>query len=219
WSKYEQYRQVADKEWTNEWKASMDGVIIFAGLFSAVITAFINQSMTNMKPDPAAQAVDALQTISLQLKVLSDAVVNASNAGPVRALVNASVPNAYVAGNSLDDTYLTVNILWIFALVISLICALCALLVQSWTRGYLAKMAKVLDPLLRSKTRLFLRKALRRYHVDGFVSAITASLHVSVFLFLGGLMRACWQAEPVLGKVVKYIMIPFGVAYFLSSTA
>ncbi|TFK59672.1 hypothetical protein BDN72DRAFT_749194, partial [Pluteus cervinus] len=127
-----------------------------AGLFSAVITAFINQSMTNMKPDPAAQAVAALQTISLQLKVLSDAV--------------------------------TVNILWILSLVTSVICALCALLVQSWTRSYLAKMATILDPHLRSKTRLFLRRALKKYSASGFVSAVTALLHASVFLFLGGLM-------------------------------
>ncbi|TFK65962.1 hypothetical protein BDN72DRAFT_772732, partial [Pluteus cervinus] len=138
WSMYEKYRQLVDEEWMGQWKGLMDGTLIFAGLFSAVITTFIIESLQQMEPDSSQQTVQALETVSLQLKFIAEILQNSSTLSAVASASNATIlpPQAYLASDTTDRTYVTVNILWALSLVSSLMCALCALLVQSWIHSY-----------------------------------------------------------------------------------
>ncbi|KAJ7082986.1 hypothetical protein C8R44DRAFT_722257 [Mycena epipterygia] len=49
------------------WKSDMDGILIFAGLFSAILTAFLIESYKTLSPDQSAIAIAVLAQISLQL--------------------------------------------------------------------------------------------------------------------------------------------------------
>ncbi|KZP05746.1 hypothetical protein FIBSPDRAFT_765476, partial [Athelia psychrophila] len=51
WSLYSVHAEKVDKERMESWKGDMDGILIFAGLFSAVVTAFIIESYQNLQQD------------------------------------------------------------------------------------------------------------------------------------------------------------------------
>ncbi|KAJ7578594.1 hypothetical protein C8J56DRAFT_753385, partial [Mycena floridula] len=59
--------KVYDEAMVACWKVAMDGILLFAALFSAVVTAFIIESYRLLSPDPAALTLLILYQISQQL--------------------------------------------------------------------------------------------------------------------------------------------------------
>ena len=98
-----------------------------AGLFSAVVTAFLIESYSWLQADPGDQSVKLLTQISSQLSSLS------------MSAVNASLPEQDDSLLAYHPSHLQVrvNVLWFLSLFISLIAALFAILVQQWLH-YLA---------------------------------------------------------------------------------
>ncbi|KAI0278664.1 hypothetical protein BC826DRAFT_876869, partial [Russula brevipes] len=52
WSVYVKEARSHDEALIGTWKDDMEGVIIFAGLYSATLTAFIVESYKALRPDP-----------------------------------------------------------------------------------------------------------------------------------------------------------------------
>ncbi|KAI0631333.1 hypothetical protein C8Q77DRAFT_200537 [Trametes polyzona] len=52
---------------TERWKSEMDTLLVYAGLFSAVLTAFNVESYRLLRPDPMTEAVIALRQLTQQL--------------------------------------------------------------------------------------------------------------------------------------------------------
>ena len=81
-----------------------------------------------------------------------------------------------------------VNILWLISLVLSLTCALIATLLQQWARRYI-ETPKSADLLRhRARVRSLLLVGARLYKIPLIVEILPTLLHLSVFLFLGGLV-------------------------------
>ncbi|KAJ8094518.1 hypothetical protein PM082_010952 [Marasmius tenuissimus] len=66
WQVYSEEAAKADTAMTDGWNRSMDVLLVFTGLFSAVLTTFIIQSYQNMAPDP----VDTTNALLSQLILL-----------------------------------------------------------------------------------------------------------------------------------------------------
>ncbi|KAJ6605482.1 hypothetical protein DFH09DRAFT_967247, partial [Mycena vulgaris] len=73
WSIYVSEAEKYDKGLVESWKADMEGLLIFAGLFSAILTAFIIESYKNLSQDPGATTIAVLVQISQQLDPKSNA--------------------------------------------------------------------------------------------------------------------------------------------------
>ncbi|KAJ7626876.1 hypothetical protein FB45DRAFT_835189 [Roridomyces roridus] len=56
-----------DKALVESWKSDMDGMLIFAGLFSAILTAFIIEGYKTLSPDTGDDTVALLTQISAQI--------------------------------------------------------------------------------------------------------------------------------------------------------
>ncbi|KAJ7644734.1 hypothetical protein FB45DRAFT_735403, partial [Roridomyces roridus] len=67
WSVYISEAERYDKSLLESWTNDMEGILIFAGLFSATLTAFIVESYPTLVPDPADATVQLLAQISQQL--------------------------------------------------------------------------------------------------------------------------------------------------------
>ncbi|KAF7323555.1 hypothetical protein MKEN_00575800 [Mycena kentingensis (nom. inval.)] len=67
WAVYVKEAATYDKSLVESWKSDMEGMLIFAGLFSASLTAFIIESYKTLVVDPADTSVVLLKQISLQL--------------------------------------------------------------------------------------------------------------------------------------------------------
>ncbi|KAJ6527156.1 hypothetical protein B0H19DRAFT_899754, partial [Mycena capillaripes] len=67
WAVYVSEAEKYDKALVESWKSDMDGLLIFAALFSAILTAFIIESYKTLNSDSGDQTVQLLVQISQQL--------------------------------------------------------------------------------------------------------------------------------------------------------
>ncbi|KAJ7929622.1 hypothetical protein B0H13DRAFT_2539766 [Mycena leptocephala] len=67
WAIYVGEAEKYDKRLVESWKGDMDGLLIFSGLFSASLTAFLVESYTTLQPDPGVTSAALLAQISRQL--------------------------------------------------------------------------------------------------------------------------------------------------------
>ncbi|CAK5266753.1 unnamed protein product [Mycena citricolor] len=160
-----------DKTLVDGWRSDMESMIIFAGLFSAVLTAFIIQSYQTLAPDNAAITAQLLAQISAQL-------ASGSN-----ATTAASLPPF-----TPDPSSLACNVLWFLSLGFSLGCALLATLVEQWARNFVQKVDMRPSPPIRARVYSFLYFGMKRFRMHDIVEVVPFLLHLSLFLFLAGLV-------------------------------
>ncbi|KAJ7916537.1 hypothetical protein B0H13DRAFT_2188733, partial [Mycena leptocephala] len=146
WSVYITEAEKYDKAMVDSWRGNMNGILIFAGLFSAILTAFIIESYKTLSPDPAwmlacisKQAANASGTLVLPSKV---AMVN-----PCDQFTISATPSA---------ASLICNILWFISLGLSLASALTATLVEQWAREFLARTDLLPSPVKRARIFAYL---------------------------------------------------------------
>ncbi|CAE6461327.1 unnamed protein product [Rhizoctonia solani] len=105
WKVYVDEADRYDNELVDGWSKSLDLILVFAALFSAVSTAFIIESSKKLQPDPAEVSAETLSTISQTLLVIaSNAQVN-TQAG----LIGTDSASAFVPSR----TTIIINTLWI----------------------------------------------------------------------------------------------------------
>ncbi|KAI9431269.1 hypothetical protein H4582DRAFT_1822593, partial [Lactarius indigo] len=167
--------QKYDQEVTDRWKSDADGVLVFTGLFSATVAAFVIESYKRLSVDSSDQAVTLLSQVSQQLVGISSGTVL-----PTPPPLNNSPPNLHSA--------IRVNILFLLSLATSLTCALLATLIQQWTRRYMALSYLHDIPHERARVRTVLFTGMERFRMRQTVEAIPMLLHTSVFLFFAGLV-------------------------------
>ncbi|KAH9965663.1 hypothetical protein BGW80DRAFT_1178648, partial [Lactifluus volemus] len=116
-----------DEKMAHRWQKDADGILIFTGLFSAALAAFLTVSVQDLKPNSQDTTAFYLANI---YQLLADQNISISRtsilATPVQPPV-FSPPNSSVLVNSL----------WFLSLVISLTSALLATMLQQWARRYL----------------------------------------------------------------------------------
>ncbi|KAF7331077.1 hypothetical protein MVEN_02448000 [Mycena venus] len=155
WSVYISQAEKYDKALVAGWRADMKGILIFAGLFSGSLTAFIIESYRTLTPDPGNMAVLILAQISRQL--------NATTEGPVPA---ASLK--FVTPTSA----LICNGLWFTSLGLSLASAVIATLVEQWARDYLNKSDMRPSPIDRARICSYLYSGLKHFRMHVVVDLI-----------------------------------------------
>ncbi|KAJ7644704.1 hypothetical protein FB45DRAFT_298924, partial [Roridomyces roridus] len=174
WSVYVSEAEKYDKSLVESWKSDMEGILIFAGLFSASLTAFIIESYPTLVPDSGDATVLLLAQISQQLA----AAANGSTAQLPAPLPPFSPPT----------TSLVCNTFWFISLGFSLSCALIATLVEQWARDFLHKADMRSAPGVRARIFSFLYYGLKEFSMHKVVDVIPLLLHASLFLFFAGLV-------------------------------
>ena len=184
----------------------MDGVLIFvcamyfsalpgltplslqAGLFSAVLTAFVVPKIQDLKVNSADQsAYYQKQTVQL-LDQISQQLASSGDQIPT----NFNLPLPYPTFHpSASDR--RVNIFWLISLVCSLSATLLATLVQQWVRAYMRVFQQSSNPLKTARIRHFLFEGTKRLPtVADFVPGL---IHVSLILFFCGFGDLIFQID------------------------
>ncbi|KAJ6502880.1 hypothetical protein C8R47DRAFT_1316835 [Mycena vitilis] len=174
WEIYVSEAEKYDRALVESWRSDMDGMLIFAGLFSASLTAFLMESYKTLRPDSADTTVLILTQILAQL--------NPSTNGSAVDVLSAS--SAFVP----PATSLICNAFWFLSLGLSLSCALIATLVEQWAREFLHKANINSDPVTRARILSYLYYGLKRFNMHAVVEVIPLLLHSSLFFFLAGLV-------------------------------
>ena len=163
-------------------------------------------SYKSLLPDPARNAVVLLAQISQQLGGLSNGT---------HVLIAASSTSLFPPSSTWQSSPLSsavwVNSLWFLSLVISHFCALLATLQQRWARRYLGLTQLHIAIHKRAHIRSFFAEGVTRFHFHVAVEALPALLHISVFLFLAGLVISLFTIH----HTVAYITLSATVACIL----
>ncbi|KAJ6575997.1 hypothetical protein DFH09DRAFT_1150171, partial [Mycena vulgaris] len=197
WSIYVGEAERYDSALVQSWKADMEGMLIFSGLFSASLTAFIIESYKTLQPDTGDLTVAALTQVSQQIAALA--------AGETLAMQPTS------ATFHPPLTSLLCNCLWFISLALSLACALLATLVEQWARDFLHKTDMRPSPIRRARVFSFLYFGLKRFRMHTMVDVIPFLLHASLVLFFVGLIIFL---VPV-NRVVMYIMAVTSLVFLI----
>jgi hypothetical protein len=100
-----------------------------------------------------------------------------------------------------------VNTLWFLSLVMSVSCALWATSLHQWARRYrrLAQPARC-SPERRARMRAFFAGGIDKMHISWAVEGLPMLLHLSLFLFFGGLAIFLFDVDrEVFGYVICWI--------------
>ncbi|KAH9167866.1 hypothetical protein EDB89DRAFT_2074495 [Lactarius sanguifluus] len=194
WSMYLTEAKKEDGQITKKWTEDTNGVLVFTGLFSTIVAAFIMESYKKLSPDSGDQTVALLTQL-----------VNFSAGVPV---VVQNSPPPFKAPASI----VRVNVMWFLSLILSVSCALLATLMQQWVRRYLEYAQHRGAPRRRARIRAYMFEGVERFRLSQAVEAIPLLLHTSVFLFFAGLVDFLLPinkvvAFSVLGCVVIFTSI------------
>ncbi|SJL04772.1 uncharacterized protein ARMOST_08142 [Armillaria ostoyae] len=129
WRTYEDESRNHDANMVEESRDNVDVLLVFAGLFSAIVTTFVAQTSQSLQPDYAAMSASLLyESVLVQRAIANGSSVNAISPSPLNPTI-AFVP---------ATTDVWVNALWFTSLFLSLTTALVAVLVKQWLHHYVA---------------------------------------------------------------------------------
>ncbi|KAL1668221.1 hypothetical protein GGF50DRAFT_46917, partial [Schizophyllum commune] len=180
-------------------REEIDSLLVFAGLFSGVLTAFIMEAYKWLLEEPDDLTADYLRQILALMSKTTIAAVQPTVARP-------TLPDNVVA---------LINGLWFSSLILSLTSALVGIVSKQWLREYLR------DNGRSHQTNLAVRQVkyegLTNWHVSGIVTTIPLLLQAALFLFLIGIVYLLWYIQPVIAGVIS----GFGllvVLFFIATT-
>ncbi|KAJ7575046.1 hypothetical protein C8J56DRAFT_719880, partial [Mycena floridula] len=146
--------KIYDEGMVARWKVLMDGLLLFAALFSAVVTAFIIEGYKTLSPDPSAMTVVLLYHISQQLSTITNTTE-----------LNISLPDL----NSSPTLAIITNVFWFLSLALSLTCALTATLIEQWASDYVRTIERREAPAIKARIRAYLFEGVENSNVAAIV--------------------------------------------------
>ncbi|KAI0280474.1 hypothetical protein BGY98DRAFT_914647, partial [Russula aff. rugulosa BPL654] len=203
WNMYMDEVKEEDDRITDAWKNDANSIVTFTGLFSAIVGAFIIEFYKTLSSDTGNQTVALLQQISHQLP----------NPPNTSAYYSSAASQSSPPGTAM----VWVIALWLISLVLSLTCALIATLLQQWARRYTETPKSTKLPRYRARVRWLLLEGTKLYKVRLIVEILPTLLHLSVYLFLGGLVITFHPINKTVAIAVDAAVGVSGLAYIALS--
>ncbi|KAK7691909.1 hypothetical protein QCA50_005314 [Cerrena zonata] len=189
-------------------KEDIDTLLVFGGLFSAVITAFLIESYKTLSPDPAEVSLQVLLHISLQL---SNFTANGSRSSEI--VPNFLSPSGFTPSRGSIMT----NAAWFSSLTISLMAASYGMLVKQWLREFLA--VDYPSPLERLRVRCFRYPALSQWKVFEIVGVLPLLLQLALGLFFLGLCFFASSIHPTIQRTIIPLVVLWATLLFAATLA
>ncbi|KAI3609228.1 hypothetical protein WG66_010568 [Moniliophthora roreri] len=175
-----------DADLCARWEKDIDALLVFAGLFSAVVTAFAVESYQTLQPDPNESVVRLLAHISLQL---------ASPSTP--ALEPLKEENFTATSSSIR-----INIFYFLSLIFSLAAAHLSILCKQWMREYQREYPSHLNPRQMLAVRQSRHEGLHAWGVPDLIASIPLLLQVATALFFIGVVKMLWDINSIVATIV-----------------
>ncbi|KAK0474765.1 hypothetical protein IW261DRAFT_524337 [Armillaria novae-zelandiae] len=177
WRTYEDESRNHDANIVEESRDNVDVLLVFAGLFSAVVTTLVVQTSQSLQPDYAAMSASLLyESVLVQRAIANGSSVDSIATSPL----NPTIP--FVPA----PTDVWVNGLWFVSLFLSLTTALVAVLVKQWLHHYVALPSGT--PRDRSFTRQFRYAGFQKWRVQVIIGLLPVFMHLALAIFLIGLV-------------------------------
>uniref|UniRef100_A0A0W0G9D8 DUF6535 domain-containing protein n=1 Tax=Moniliophthora roreri TaxID=221103 RepID=A0A0W0G9D8_MONRR len=187
-----------DEDMVKGWRDDIDTLLVFAGLFSAVVTAFVIESYQWLDEDPADTTVTLLaHLISVQVNGSQSASFEPTQFKP-------------------DASSIRINVFWFLSLILSLTSALFGLLCKQWVREH-QRDTTTRTPGEALALRQLRRDSFEKWGVSSFLSALPILLEAALLFFFVGVLDLLWNRHRV-PFTVCLVGISFSAGlYFLTA--
>ncbi|KAK7456347.1 hypothetical protein VKT23_010593 [Stygiomarasmius scandens] len=202
WKVYLDEAENYDDDMLKGFRDTIDSLLVFAALFSAVVTTFVIKTIEALEPD-FGQATMILMMEQNQLL---------RSAGNATAINNIQPSPAGLDMASPSQNDLWVNGLFFASLSLSLATALISVLVKQWLQAY-ASMSSG-NAKERAMIRQFRFSGFEKWGMQGIIGGLPLILHASLGLFLVGLALYVSQLHKSLCWIVVVITLLSFIIYF-----
>ncbi|KAJ3774913.1 hypothetical protein FB446DRAFT_786531 [Lentinula raphanica] len=177
WRTYLVESAAFDENMIGEARDGLDAMLVFAGLFSAVVTSFLVQTSQNLQ----------LNSADVTASLLSE-LVAVQRAAAIGGNISAVPPSPLFLGSDFHPGAVDVwiNGLWLVSLALALAIALAVVLAQQWLHHYVAMTSGT--PKERSHICQFRFTGLQKWQVLTIIGLLPVIMHVSLALFFFGLI-------------------------------
>ncbi|CAE6449581.1 unnamed protein product, partial [Rhizoctonia solani] len=178
WKVYVEETDDWDAEQADGWNRSLDVLLVFAALFSAISTTFLIESSGMLKQDPNDVSAAALLAISQMLSTLT----NSSAQNP---------PNIPITQQSDTSDFepsqkaIIVNTLWYLSLSLSIATSFLAMLAKDWCMSFSAN--RTGHPWDQAHRRQRKWRMIEHWKMQELIVVLPSLIHVSLLLFAVGL--------------------------------
>ncbi|KAG8932379.1 hypothetical protein FRC03_012211 [Tulasnella sp. 419] len=195
WSIYDDVTGAFDAELLDGWNKSLDILLIFAGLFSAINTAFIIESYKGLQPDPAETTNALLRFLIMHRH--DDVTLTPEQ-------LNTQSPNT---------SAIPINSIFFASLSTSLTAAFGIVTAKQWLNEY-SKLGPIKAPHLRGRERQAKFKGLQTWKLRLIIELLPLLLQVSLLLFFIGVLFFLWGLEWKVA-VMQLVLSVAGVTVYL----
>ncbi|KAJ7289885.1 hypothetical protein C8J57DRAFT_435344 [Mycena rebaudengoi] len=197
WKLYMVLARIGDENLTTLFNSDLDPLLIFAGLFSAILSAFLIEVRKGLQED--------LQSITntLLLALIENQRNTSSTQIPSTSRFEPSSSSRFVNG------------FWFSSLLFSLVSALGASLAKGWVTQFSSPVSGTTwgDAAVHCR-RLQGRK---RWHLELIIQSLPVLIHIAFFLFSIGLVVVVMKDDITIGIVVLVLTALIVVFYCGSS--
>ncbi|KAJ7071619.1 armadillo-type protein [Mycena amicta] len=178
WSLYMDVAKNFDQDLASLFNSDLDSLLIFAGLFAGILSAFLIEIRKGLQED--------LQSVTNNLlNVLIALQTNSTGSPPPPTPV-------FVAAASTR----AINGLWFTSLTFGLLSALGASASKAWVTQLSVLSGSSWKDVSRHCGRL---RGIQRWHLAALIQSLPLLLHIAFFLFGAGLVVLLFQDDPVIG--------------------
>ncbi|KAL1936832.1 hypothetical protein VTO73DRAFT_7138, partial [Trametes versicolor] len=191
--------QTYSDEMIKRWKEEIDTYLVFAGLFSAVLTTFNVQSYLLLQPAAPDPSIAVLQQISSQLASFSIQ----------HPFVNSTQPSSTTRTNANTPPPVLrwavwLNALWFSGLILSLSSASVGIMVKQWLNEYSSGVSGTSRPVAR--VRQYRLNNLRTWRVEDIIGFIPILLQLALALFLSGMLILLWTLHETVAAIASTLV-------------
>ncbi|KAF9026231.1 hypothetical protein BDZ89DRAFT_41990 [Hymenopellis radicata] len=196
-----------DFDMVENWRDGLDMLLVFAALFSGVVTTFVVQTSQSLRVDYAQV------TATLMLRLIHVQVAISEGASALVAeLGHHTDPSDSFQAKSVD---LWVNGLWFTSLVLSLTTTLVAVLTKQWINEYM--ILPTGTPRDRSRIRHFRFIGLQQWHVPLIIGLLPVLMHISLGVFFAGFIIFLCSLSYAMAKALGCVTGLGALAYLISN--
>ncbi|KAJ3555572.1 hypothetical protein NM688_g2502 [Phlebia brevispora] len=180
----------------------IDALLTFAGLYSAILTAFLVQTYPNLQSNPQQTIVWLLEQNSMQA---SSYMIHA---GYINSTFHVPIPPSDFHASTTD---VRINVCWFASLVLSLSTASFGIIVKQWLREYLVIRHTI--PQQRVRIRYFRYRGVIKWKLFEIAGALPLILQVALALFFVGLCFFTREVHPAIGRTCLVLVSGWAVFF------
>ncbi|KAG8684947.1 hypothetical protein FRC11_011386, partial [Ceratobasidium sp. 423] len=191
WRLYAEEAKEYDTEMAQERNKNLDTMLLFATLFSAIVTAFIIESTNLLEQDSSEVSTQLLLMLVQSQQRLTTGMTDPT---PSDVEIPAFTPSA---------TARLINVLWFASLMISLGAAVIAILAKEWLSAFISYRTRhAHEYALQRQARL---ASLDTWNMLPIIDLLPTLLNCTLFVFSLGLIIRLWLLDFVVAVAITII--------------